>query len=75
VGKVGAAKSSLAALPVGLRSQLSHFVARNPVDFTLRLSFCRFHGASMNEISDQNSDNKKTSKTIRFQGLEAWLRG
>ncbi|XSC42461.1 hypothetical protein ACF1BQ_029125 [Bradyrhizobium sp. RDT10] len=44
MGKVGAAKPWMAALPVGLRSQLSHFVARNPVDLTLRLSFCRFHG-------------------------------
>jgi len=50
-------------------------VASNPVDFTLRLSPCRFHGASTNEISSQNTGSKKPSKTKRFQGLDGWLRG
>ena len=65
----------MAAPAVGLRSQLNHYVAPNPVDLTLRLSFCHFHDASTNKISGQNSDSKKPSKTICFQGLVDWLRG
>jgi hypothetical protein len=52
-----------------LRSQLSHYAAPGTVDFTLPLSSCRFHDASTNEISSQNTDSKKPSKTMRFQGL------
>jgi len=33
------------------RSQLSHYIAANPAGFTLRLSSCRFHNASTNNIS------------------------
>jgi hypothetical protein len=33
----------MAMLGVRLRTQLSHFVSPYPVDFTLRLSSCRFH--------------------------------
>ena len=65
----------MAVLGVGLRSQLSHFVAPDPVDFTLRLSSCRFHDASTNEISGQNAVSKKPLKIICFQGLKTWLRG
>ncbi len=65
----------MAVLGVRLRSQLSHYVAPDPVDLTLRLSSCRFHDASTNEISNQNPSSKKPSKTIRFQGLDVWLRG
>jgi hypothetical protein len=57
------------------QSQLSHYIAANPAGFTLRLSSCRFHDASTNEISDSNSGGKKPSKTKRFQGLVVWLRG
>jgi hypothetical protein len=39
------------------------------------ISSCRFHDASTNEISSQNTGSKKPSKTMRFQGLDAWLRG
>jgi len=58
-----------------LQSQSSHYVAANPADFTLRLSSCRFHDASTNDISGFNSDSKKPSKKMRFQGLVVWLRG
>jgi len=54
---------------------LSHYVAPRTVDFTLPLSSCRFHDASTNEISSQNMGSKKPSKTMRFQGLDVWLRG
>lgn len=57
------------------RSQFSHYIAANPAGFTLRLSFCRFHDASTNDISGFNSDSKKPSKTKCFQGLDVWLRG
>jgi hypothetical protein len=57
------------------RSQLSHYVARNPVDLTRRLSSCRFHGASTSEITSQIGNSKKPSKTMRSQGLKTWLRG
>jgi hypothetical protein len=57
------------------QSQLSHYIADNPADFTLRLSSCRFQDASTNDISDSNSGSKKPSKTMRFQGLVVWLRG
>jgi hypothetical protein len=63
----------MAAPEVVLRSRLSHFVAPNLVDLTLRLS--RFHDASTNEISDQNPGSKKPLKMICFQGLDVWLRG
>jgi hypothetical protein len=39
-------------LPKRARSQLSHYIAANPAGFTLRLSSCRFHDASTNDISD-----------------------
>jgi hypothetical protein len=65
----------VAALAVGLRSQLSHYVALSHVDFTLRLSSCRFHDASTSEISGQNLASKKPLKLIEFQGLDHWLRG
>jgi hypothetical protein len=54
---------------------LSHYAARNLVDFTLRLSSYRFHDASTNEILDRIQGSKKPSKTERFQGLDDWLRG
>jgi len=57
------------------RSQLSHYIAANPAGFMLRLSSCSFHDASTNEILGSNSDSKKPSKTMRFQGLDVWLRG
>jgi hypothetical protein len=60
---------------VRYRSQLSHYAARNSADLTLRLSSGRFHDASTNEISGQNLNSKKPSKTKRFQGLFVWLRG
>jgi hypothetical protein len=44
-------------------------------DFTLRLSSCRFHGASTSEISRQMGSRKKPLKTMRSQGLKTWLRG
>jgi hypothetical protein len=44
-------------------------------DFTLRLSSCRFHGASTSEISSRIGNSKKPSKTSCFQGLVDWLRG
>ena len=62
-------------LPKRPRSQLSHFITANPAGFTLRLSSCRFHDASTNDISGYNSGSKKPSKTMRFQGLKTWLRG
>jgi hypothetical protein len=65
----------MAVLGVRLRSQLSHCVAPNSADSALRLSSCRFHNASTNEILGQNSGSKKPSKTICFQGLVVWLRG
>jgi hypothetical protein len=65
----------VATLAVGLRSQLSHYVAPSPVDFALRLSSCRFHDASTNEISGQYSASKKPLKLMEFQGLDVWLRG
>ncbi|MGZ5876810.1 MAG: hypothetical protein ACXWKP_32545 [Bradyrhizobium sp.] len=65
----------VAALAVGLRSQLSHYVAPSHVDFTLRLSSCRFHDASTSEISGQNLASKKPLKLIEFQWLDDWLRG
>ena len=46
-----------------------------PRRFSLRLSSCRFHDASTNEISDRNPGSNKPSKTMRFQGLVVWLRG
>jgi hypothetical protein len=54
---------------------LSHYIVANPAGFTLRLSSCRFHDASTNDISGSNSASKKPSKTMRFQGLKTWLRG
>jgi hypothetical protein len=65
----------MAVLGGRLQSQLSHYVAPDPVDFTLRLSSCRFHDASTNEISGQNPVNKKPLKKVCFQGLGVWLRG
>jgi hypothetical protein len=67
--------ASMAVLGVRLRSQLSHYGAPDPVDFTPRLSSCRFHDASTNEFSGQNAVNKRPLKTICFQGLVVWLRG
>jgi hypothetical protein len=54
---------------------LSHRAPSALADFTLRLSACRFHSASTSEISDQVQSSKKPSKTMRFQGLDVWLRG
>jgi hypothetical protein len=65
----------MTAIAVRRRSQLSHFFAPDPVDFTLRLSSCRFHDASTNEISRQNTDSKKPLKTSCFQRLVVSLRG
>ena len=62
-------------LPKRPRSQLSRYIAANPAGFTLRLSPCRFHDASTNDISGFNSGSKKPSKTACFQGLKTWLRG
>jgi hypothetical protein len=59
----------VASLAVRLRSRLSHCVTRNSVDLTLRLSFCRFHDASTNEVSGQNSGDKKPSKNGAFSRL------
>jgi hypothetical protein len=65
----------VAVLAIDLRSQLSHRAPSAIADFTLRLSSCRFHGASTSEISRQIGNSKKPLKTMRSQGLEAWLRG
>jgi hypothetical protein len=54
---------------------LSHHIAPNPADFSLRLSSCRFRNASTNEIPAQNPNSKKLLKTSRFQGLKTWLQG
>jgi hypothetical protein len=43
----------MAVLGVRLRSQLSHYVAPDPVDFTLRLSSCRFHERNFRSKSGQ----------------------
>jgi hypothetical protein len=43
-----ASRNLRAALAVDLRSQLSHRALFCLVDFTLRLSFWRFHDASTN---------------------------
>jgi hypothetical protein len=63
------------ALGTELRSQLSHRSPSALADFALRLSSCRFHGASTSEVSSQIGKSKKPSKTGRFQGLDVWLRG
>jgi len=63
--------TSIAARAAGLRSQLSHHVAPNRVDLTLRLSPSRFHERNLGP----NPDSKKPSKTSRFQGPVDWLRG
>ena len=55
-------------LAVRLRSQLSHYVAPDPVDSTLRFSFRRFHERNLG----QNSGSKKPLNV--FQGLVVWLR-
>jgi hypothetical protein len=39
-----------------------HHIAANPAGFTLRLSFCRFHDASTNDISFFNSYIKNPRK-------------
>jgi hypothetical protein len=36
---------------ITIESFVSHYVVRNPVDRTLRLSFCHLHDASTNKIS------------------------
>jgi hypothetical protein len=60
----------LSAPPITIESN----IAANPAGFTLRLSSCRFHDASTNDISGFNSGSKKPSKTMRFQWLKTWLR-
>jgi hypothetical protein len=48
---------------------------RSTVDFTLRLSSCRFDDASTGEISIRNPGSNKPTKTMCFQGVERLAKG
>jgi hypothetical protein len=59
---------------VALGKQLKCFRSlrrAQPVDLTLRLSFCHFYDPSTSEISGQNSGNKYPSKQCVFKDLVA----
>ena len=67
--------ASVTAIAVCLRSQLTHCVAPSTVDFTLRLSSCRFDDASTGEISIRNPGSNKPTKTMCFQAVERLAKG